>query len=128
MISRFQTFLSTATCATTPRPPPQRHWRRSSHAKPRQGGAASPRVFAFDPAIAFKRLKPKCEETLSNCAFNCNLRHYTKDANAAREKAEAAADVAAEARRATEAKAQDDVATARTELKAGEPYRICYLT
>ena len=23
-------------------------------------------------------MKPKCEESLSNFAFNCNLRHYTK--------------------------------------------------
>ena len=24
-------------------------------------------------------MKPKCEESLSNLAFNCNLRHYTED-------------------------------------------------
>jgi hypothetical protein len=31
-----------------------------------------------DPAC-FRRLKPNCEESLSNFSFNCKLRRYTKD-------------------------------------------------
>jgi len=33
--------------------------------------------FRNTPRACFQALKPKCEESLSNFAFNLNLRHYT---------------------------------------------------
>ena len=87
---RFQTLLSTSTCATTtgattgrlaaPAAKPRR--RENFAAGPCRLSPGTPWLTAVDPTLAFRDfqlLKLKCDELLSNFAcfgFKCNLRHY----------------------------------------------------
>ena len=70
MISCFQALLSIATCATAVR--------RLVQVRALGGAVQVNPGFSQLTRAWFQALNPKCEESLSNVAFNCNLRHYIK--------------------------------------------------